>query len=344
MLALVIVVFVIVFISAHCSLFEATLYSTSTATVEAARDDPRRRRAAERFIGLKKNVAVPIASILILNTISNTGGATIAGMFAREELGSAWLPAFSVALTLAILLFAEIMPKTLGVSHARRFWPFIVWPLIVMNYALYPLAFLSQKFANLFAGSEAKSGVTEDELLALVRVGAREGEITDKESRLVHNIIALENTTVKEIMTPRTVMFSLDASMTIDEAIQASDQKGFTRVPIFEDERENIVGYVTTHDLLSSDTLKNPNAPLKSIMKPISFVPATTDSLTHLTNSIRERRLINVVVDEYGGVAGLITLEDLIETLLGDEIVDESDKAVDLQEIARRRRLQKPSD
>ncbi len=343
MATLIVVVVLTILISAHCSLFEATLYSTRMAALEAEKVTGPRSTRAIRFIELKRNIAVPIASILILNTISNTGGATLAGMYANKVWGGEMIPIFSVCFTLAILFLAEIMPKTLGAVYWRTFWPFIVWPLKIMNYGLYPAVVLTQKFANLLTRGRSVPQVTEEEILALVRMGASEGEITDRESRLVHNIIDLENVRIREIMTPRTVIFSLDADITVADAVQAIDAKGFTRIPIYEDDRENIVGYIITHDLFSAKTLSQPDAPIRSIAKPISFVPDTTNALALLTGSLGQRKHIFVAVDEYGGVAGLITLEDLIETLLGHEIVDETDKAVDLQEIARRKRTQKLS-
>lgn len=343
MAILIVVVFLTIFISAHCSLFEATLYSTRTAALEAEKASGTRPRRARRFMDLKRNIAVPIASILILNTVANTGGATLAGMYAHEVLGSAVVPIFSAGFTLAILFLAEIMPKTLGAVYWRHFWPFIVWPLRVMNYALYPAVLLTQKFSNLFTRGRSVPQVTEEEILALVRMGASEGEISDRESRLVHNIIDLENVRIREIMTPRTVIFSLDADISVTDAVSAIDAKGFTRIPIYEEDRENIIGYIITHDLFSARALSKPDTPIRSIAKPISFVPDTTNALALLTRSLGQRKHIFVAVDEYGGVAGLITLEDLVETLLGHEIVDETDRAVDLQEIARRKRPQKPT-
>jgi CBS domain containing-hemolysin-like protein len=264
-------------------------------------------------------------------------------MYANQVWGGAMMPVFSACFTLAILFLAEIMPKTLGAVYWRTFWPFIVWPLKIMNYALYPAVLLTQKFSNLLTRGRSVAQVTEEEILALVRMGASEGEITDRESRLVHNIIDLENIPIREIMTPRTVVFSLDADISVADAVSAIDAKGFTRIPLYEEDRENIIGYIITHDLFSAKTLSNPEAPIRSIAKPITFVPDTTNALALLTGSLGQRKHIFVAVDEYGGVAGLITLEDLIETLLGHEIVDETDKAVDLQEIARRRRPQRPS-
>ncbi|MFC1834599.1 hemolysin family protein [Thermodesulfobacteriota bacterium] len=343
MAILIITVFFTIFISAHCSLFEATLYSARTATVEAAKDSDEKRRLATRFINLKKNIAIPIASILILNTISNTGGATLAGMYASEELGPSFVPVFSALFTLAILFLAEIMPKTLGAVHWRRFWPFIVWPLTVMNYALYPFILVSQKFSDLLTRGGKQDGVTEDEILALVRMGAREGEITYTESRLVHNIIALENMPIREIMTPRTVVFSLSADMAVEDAVRTIYGTGFTRIPVYEGDRENIRGYITAYDLFSAQIHGDPRASIGSISKPVSFVPQTQNAFALLRTSLKSRSHINIVVDEYGGIAGLVTLEDLVETILGDEIVDETDTVVDLQEKARAEAKSRPT-
>jgi CBS domain containing-hemolysin-like protein len=212
-----------------------------------------------------------------------------------------------------------------------------------MNFVLHPLILVTGKLTDLLTRGNKTPGVTENEILALVRMGADEGEITHRESRLVHNIIALEEKDVRSIMTPRTVVFSLDADTTVREAVRAIDEKGFTRIPIYEGDRENITGYILTHDLLTPKTLSDPDQPIKSIAKPLEFVPETKDALALLTTALSKRMHIFIVVDEYGGVSGLITLEDLLETLLGTEIVDETDKAVDLQEIARKKRRQEPS-
>ncbi len=335
MTVLILIVLISVLVSANCSLYEAILYSTRLGTLEAAKAAGIRAGLAQQFIELKKNIGIPIASILILNTVAMTAGATIAGAYAGDVLESSTLPLFSAAFTLLILFFGEIMPKTLGVVYWRRLWPFIVWPLNVMKYVLYPAVVVTQKFSELFTSGRKLPTITEEEILAAVRMGAMEGQISDSESALVHNIINLENKPVREIMTPRTVIFSLDAHMSVDRARRAVDGKGLTRIPIYEGHTENITGYVMIHDLYSSRTPADPSPSLQSMAKPISFVPATRNSLSLLTTFLKHRRHISIVVDEYGGVAGLVTLEDLIETVLGAEIVDETDRVVDLQERAR---------
>jgi CBS domain containing-hemolysin-like protein len=338
------VVLLTLVISFHASLFEAVLYSTRLGTLEASRATGKNINLAGQFIEMKKKIAVPIASILILNTVANTAGATLAGFYASEALGASRLPLFSLIFTLLILFFGEIMPKTLGAVYWRGLWPLIVLPINVIKYAIYPAVFVTQKFANLFIRGKKMSSITEDEILAAVRMGASEGEITHGESELVHNIINLENKSVREIMTPRTVIFSLDGNMTVKKAVEAADGRGFSRIPIYEGDRENVVGYVMIHDLYLIKTLAKPDLPIKSIARPVSFVPASRNSLAVLTSFLKHRRHIAMVVDEYGGIAGLVSLEDLIETVLGNEIVDETDRVVDLQERARLHGTQRPSE
>lgn len=332
---LVLVVILTLAISALCSLFEATLYSTRMGALEAVKPDGHLGRQAKRFIVMKRQIDVPIAAILILNTVANTAGATIAGMYAVQVLGTSRVLIFSIAFTLSILFLSEILPKTLGAVHWRRIWPFIVWPLTAMRYALYPAIIVTQTATKLLTGGQAVSPVTEDEIVAMARLGAQAGEITHEESYMVHNIIELENKQVRDIMTPRMVIFSLDVSLTVEAALPLVNSKGLTRIPVYEDDREHLVGYVMFQDLSAARTSNRDHLQLRAIAKPLSFIPETVNCLTLLTTFLKFRRHIAIVSDEYGGVAGLVTLEDLIETLLGAEIVDETDRVVDLQQSAR---------
>jgi CBS domain containing-hemolysin-like protein len=177
--------------------------------------------------------------------------------------------------------------------------------------------------------------VTEDEIIAMARLGAQAGEISPEESVMVRNIIELENKSVRDIKTPRPVIFSLDANMTVAEALPQVNAKGLTRIPIYEEDREHIVGYVVFQELSAAGISNVAHTPLRDIANTISFISETVNCLTLLTTFLKFRRHIAIVSDEYGGVAGLVTLEDLIETLLGTEIVDETDRVVDLQQSAR---------
>ncbi|MEJ2196624.1 MAG: hemolysin family protein [Ignavibacteriaceae bacterium] len=338
MTILLVIVFVTLFVSASCSLYEAVLYSTRPATLEAAKTQAKRGRLAAQFLAMKKSISQPIAAILILNTIANTAGATIAGMYAADVLGSSMIALFSILFTIAILFLSEIIPKTIGAVHWRSIWPYIVYPLQLMKTALLPAIFVTEKITRLMTHQQKIATITEDEIIALVKLGAHEGEISKGESQMVFNIINLEERLVKEIMTPRTMMFSLPATMTIEKASQSISGRGFTRIPIYEGEKENIVGYVVTHDFNFVGIKNKPECTLKSIVRQITHVPDDINCLTMLTNFLKHRKHIAVVTDEFGGVDGLITLEDLLETILGSEIVDETDVIVDLQEAARKRK------
>jgi CBS domain containing-hemolysin-like protein len=341
MTILITVVVVTLFVSTCCSLFEAVLFSTRRATLESAKAKGVSAKLANRFIAMKRDIAEPIAAILILNTLSHTVGATLSGMFATKTLGAANVPLFSVIFTLAILFFSEIMPKTVGAVHWRRIWPFVVIPLEVMSISLRPLVYVTQKFGDLFAKGQKGATITEDEILAMVHMGAKEGEISQEEGRMMRNIIDLENKQVRQIMTPRTVVFSLDGELSVEEALHEMEGRGFTRIPVYEEDRENIIGYVMLHDLTSLKAIKDSASKLKTVVRPVTFVPESMNCLTVLLSFLRNRRQIGMVSDEFGGVAGLVTVEELLATVLGTEIVDETDRIVDMQQDARRRRSRK---
>ena len=338
MSVLLFVVFLTIFISAQCSLYEATLYSTRPGTLEAAKSKSKTKQTALKMIQLKKQISEPIAAILILNTFANTAGATIAGMYAHKTLGVGLVPIFSIAFTFAILFFAEIIPKTMGAVYWKTLWPLIVWPLTAMKYPLSPIIWVTEKLSGFLTRGRPPAPMTEEDILGSIRLGAKEGEISQWESLMVHNIIKLENTEVREVMTPRKVMFSLDTNMTVEEALKAAGTKGVSRIPVYREDNENIEGYVMLHELGSARACSEPNTPLSAIVKPISFIAETTNCLTLLNRFLKKRSHIAIVEDEYGSIAGLVTLEDLLETVLGAEIVDETDTVVDLQKLARKRK------
>lgn len=338
MTLLILIVFLTMTISGICSLFEAVLYSTRVGTLEVAKKNKQKKTLANKLLNMKRNIAAPIAAILILNTISNTAGASLAGMFAAKEFGENYVLLFSILFTLGILFLSEIIPKTVGAVHWRYLWSVIVVPLSFIKLMLHPLIYITQKLSNFITRGQPHESITEEEILAAAQMGAREGEISDQEHLIIDNLINLENRIVKEIMTPRPVIFSLDARLKIKKSLQIAAEKGFTRIPIYEEDREHIIGYVMIHDLSSANNLENPDISLKDIARPMPFVPETINCFTVLFDFLRTKKQVAIVIDEFGGVSGLITLEDLLETLLGHEIVDEHDKAIDLQEVARKQK------
>jgi CBS domain containing-hemolysin-like protein len=338
MSVLIAVVVLTVFISAQCSLFKAVLYSTRLGTLEAEKAAGSKQYKAKKFIEMKSRISIPLSAILILNTAAHTGGATIAGMYAHQILGASWLPLFSAVFTLLVLFFGEIIPKTIGAVHWRHLWHIIVLPISIIRYVLYPLIYISQKISDAVTPKNTASPVTEEDILGVIRLGAKGGEISQWESVMLHNIIQLETKEVEEIMTPRTVMFTLDETMTVSDAFDKAMEEGYSRIPIYREEKENIVGYVMLHDLSSAKILDKHDVKLSAIAKPVSFVTEKENCLSLLTEFLKKRRHIAIIGDEFGGVSGLVTLEDIIETMLGAEIVDEHDSVVDLQKLARKQR------
>lgn len=339
MLIFIIIVFLTLFISANCSLYEAILYSSRMSTLEAAKDNKITHRLAFKLIRMKQKISEPIAAILILNTIANTAGATIAGMYAARVLEPEMFTWFPVFLTLGILFLSEILPKTVGVVRWRGLWPYIVYPLQIIRFLLYPAIYLTEKFSSFFTGGTKTSRITEDEILALVRMGAKQGEISQAESSMVKNIIKLEEMKARDIMTPRTMIFSLDAFVTITEAFEEIQGKGFSRIPVYEGNHEKITGYAMAQDIILAKAEGKDSMLVKSLIREINYLSGSANCLTLLNNFLKKRLIIAILVDEFGGVAGLITLEDLIETILGTEIVDETDQAVDWQDEARKRKF-----
>ncbi|QTA82890.1 CBS domain-containing protein, DUF21 [Desulfonema limicola] len=333
---LIVVVMVTILISSQCSLYEAVLYSTRMGTLEAEKTIGKKKVQAVKMINMKTKISTPLSAILILNTITNTAGATLAGMYAGRALGDSMVLIFSICFTLGILFFAEIIPKTIGANQWKNLWPSIVWPLTIMTYILYPFILVIQNVSRLLSYTKSvPPPVTEEDILGTIKLGARGGEISQWESLMLHNIINLETKMVEEIMTPRTVMFTLNEDMTVQEAFKKAGEKGFTRIPVYRGDRENIVGYIMINDLSSAQIIARPDEKLNSIIKPIMFVREDESCLVLLTNFLKKRLHIAMIGDEYGGVAGLVTLEDLLETILGTEIVDETDSVVDLQKMAR---------
>ena len=337
MTLLIIVVLITVFISANCSLYEAVLYSTRRGTLESLKTQRKRGKLAAKFIDMKKYVSEPIAAILILNTLANTAGASIAGMYATQILGTAYVPLFSIIFTLLILFLAEIMPKTIGAIHWRIVWPYVVYPIDFIKRILKPFIFLTEKFTRLFTKESKSATITEEELLALIHLGANEGEITHDESKMVRNIINLEEKRVTDIMTPRKMIISLDANVLAADAIPVIQSSGFSRIPVYENESENIIGYALAKDVYALYVKGDKNASVKQICYQINQIGNDSNCLSLLNQFLKNKRHIAVVMDEFSGVDGLVTLEDLLETILGAEIVDETDRVIDLQEEARKR-------
>ena len=336
MLELSIVVGLVVLTSAACSLFEAVLYSVPLSQIDALERAGRRSGPVLRT--LRAQVDRPIAAILSLNTVANTGGAALAGAIAARVFGSIWIGYFSAAFTLAILLFSEIIPKTAGVVYARRLAGPIARPLQMLVLLFTPVIWLSRRITRLVSIGREADRVSDDELLLMVRRGLRSGDLKPHEARVISNVLALEVKTAGQIMTPRTVLFTLHTDTSLADAADDEQLLQHSRVPVYDDNPDDIVGIVHRRDILGAAAKDEFDKTLDQLMYPVHFVVETAklDQLLH--TFLEQRQHLVVVTDEFGSVSGIVTLEDVLEEILGREIVDEFDAVADLRAFARQQR------
>lgn len=333
MLKLAVFGFVALGFSFLCSIAEAVLLSVTPSYVALLEQEG--KESGRLLRRLNEDLGRPLAAILSLNTIAHTVGATGVGMQAAVVFGSASLGVVSAILTLMILVFSEIIPKTLGVVHWRTLAPPVARGVIIMIWLMYPLVWLSEILTKVLSKREAVDIFSREEFTAMVRLGVQEGQIDERESHIVRNLLRLPKLRVKEILTPRTVVFALPESTTIAQVFEEHPKIPFSRIPIFESDLDDINGFVLKGDILLAQARDQHEARIHTFKREIRSIPDTA-SLSSLFEILLEKReQILLVVDEYGGIEGVVTLEDLIETLLGLEIVDETDEAINMRALAR---------
>ena len=311
-----------------CSILEAVFLSVTHSFVALLKGTG--EWAGEWLEHAQKNVEEPIAAILTLNTIAHTVGATMGGAVALQVFGSAWVAAFSAALTLAILVFTEIVPKTLGATY----WKQLAKPsayvirgmIIVMKPVLVPLGWLSR----IITPNTERPTISRAELEVLAEIGRREGALDEDEWKVVSNVIRLDEVSVGEVMTPRTDMIAIASAATVQEAQETMLRTGHLRLPVYEGSVDKIVGVVLGRDVWRAH--RDGLTRLDDVMRPVPFAPASKAVEDLIPEMRQQRTKMAIVVDEFGGTAGLVTLEDLIEEIIG-EIQDEheADEPVDFQ-------------
>ncbi|WP_338033268.1 hemolysin family protein [Desulfobulbus alkaliphilus] len=324
-------------ISTMCSIFEAVLLSLSPPQVELMTET--HPRQAERMQAFKENIEQPITAILTLNTLAHTIGASVAGAAAISLFGQQGLIWFSLFFTLTVLLCTEILPKTIGVSFCKQLAPHIVVPLHWMIIALKPLIILAQFVTHLVPNSKKPHHISAEELKIIASLSRKSGVIEAEQETVIANILQLGKKTVRQVMTPRTVTFSASQSLTIKEAAFIEEKwRMHSRVPVYEGEPDNVVGFVLSQDVLMAAAIGQEDLKLQQIMRPVHFVPETAPLDRIFIDFFEHRQHLFVVVDEYGSVTGVISMEDILEEIIGREIVDESDKARNMRELARIRK------
>jgi CBS domain containing-hemolysin-like protein len=320
-----------------CSIWEAALLSIPPSTVEVLHQ--KGTTSGLRLKRFKENIDRPLAAILTLNTIAHTVGAIGVGAQAAKVWDEGGLMATLVVpiiMTLAILILSEIIPKTIGANSWKRLIPFTVNSVNFIIYALYPLVWLSQLITKAMKKDKEKSVLSRSDFTAMAEIGAREGVFHPGESKIIRNLLRFNTIRTKDVMTPRTVVIAADQDIPIIEFHEQNPNLRFSRIPIFESSKDNITGFFLKDDLLLEIIQQRGKAPLQQIRRDIMVVNEQMPIPELFNRLVEDREQIALVVDEFGGMAGLVTMEDVIETLLGLEIMDELDNIEDMQSLARK--------
>ncbi len=339
MIELIISAGLAILISGLCSIMEAALYSVPLSHVEQLR--MKGLRSGLVLQKLRDDIEKPISAILILNTIANTAGASIAGAAAVNYFGETYTGVFAAVFTLSILIISEILPKTMGVAYARPIAQFMARPLSWLVVALSPLIWVTGTLAKLVRPTTAAPPTTEDDIMAIVSLTRKAGILKAFEESTIRNILTLDAKVVRDIMTPRTVVFTLPTAMTVQDARNQPKFFNHSRIPVYEgDDPEDVVGIVYRRAILDALADDRDNVTLDRLMRPARFVLDTLPLDRLLMRFLESRLHLFVVLDEYGGTGGVVTLEDVLEEMLGKEIVDETDQVEDMRELARQQRRQ----
>jgi len=287
----------------------------------------------------KKDIDKPLSAILTLNTVAHTAGAIGVGAAATKLWEGTPMATIvtPVAMTLLILILSEIIPKTIGANNWKSLAPFTTRTLKVLIWILAPLVWLCQLTTKFLKKDKSKSVLSRQDFAAMTQVGADSGAINASESEIISNLLNFEKMSVRDIMTPRTVAFMVDENMTVDEFVKSNPSKIYSRIPVYSGDKDKVVGTVLKDDILSCVIENGKDQKIKDLMLEANSVKDTTPLPEVFKGLTKNKQHLSVVRDEFGSVVGLVTMEDVFETLLGQEIVDESDEVVDLQKYARQK-------
>lgn len=342
MYTLLIIFFLVsIIFSFLCSIWEAVLLSITPSY--AAIQQQEGGELGKTIQEFKSNIDRPLAAILTLNTIAHTAGAIGVGAQASSIWGASFISTavVPVVMTLAILLLSEIIPKTIGANYWRELAPFTVACLKFIMKVLAPLVFISQLITKALKKDKDASVLSRADFSAMAELGGKQGVFDEGESNLLKSFLRFESILVKDVMTPRTVVVAADEQTTVRDFHKAHPNLRFSRIPLFTGSKDKISGYILKDQLLTNlvdqlESASQTQTPLAELRRDL-IVVQQHDPIPKLFNEFTEKREhIALAVDEFGGMAGIVTMEDVLETLLGLEIVDESDNTVDMQAMARK--------
>ena len=327
-----IIMIVAIVLSALCSMLEATLLSTPISFITGLEEQG--VKGAMRLKKLKQNPDRPISAILCINTIANTVGASIVGSLVYEVYGDALVGVFSTIFTFAILILAEIIPKTIGTSY----WRTLAIPasaiISAMIFIAFPLVWVLERLQRLISSKSTQVSVSREDISAMVSVATEEEVIETEEKRMIQNLLKLDEITAHEIMTPSTVVEMAEGQMTIREFYDSD--LTHSRILVYDDDNSDyVIGYVLRQEVLEKMAEDKFTTTVREISRPILSFPEEEPVANIWERFLEKKEHISVIIDEYGTFRGIVTLEDVIETMLGQEIVDETDEVVDMQEYAK---------
>ena len=320
-------------VSFICSLAEAVLLRVTRSYVTML--EQKGVRGAKLLAELRSDIESPLSAILTLNTIAHTVGAVGVGAQAAKLYGDQYVAAISAILTLLVLILSEIIPKTIGAYYWKRLAIFIAFFLKYLTIALYPFVWISKKITLSIAEKPQSSDFNREEFAAMAGVGKKEGHLTEQEARIIKNLFNLRETRVSDAMTPQSVVFSIPESMTVREYFSDHSSVRFSRIPVYTESPDQVVGFVLRSDLLMALANKDDESAVANYKRECLTLLDKTSLLSALDLFLEKGAQIMLVVNEYGSTRGVITLEDILETLTGLEIVDEGDVATDMQELAK---------
>lgn len=338
MALLLISFFLTIAISFLCSLMESVMLSTTAPYVEQLKAEG--RNGASTLGRCKDNLDRSLAAILSLNTIANTFGASIVGVQATAVFGETYYGVVSALLTILILVCSEIIPKSIGTKHWRSVAITVARMLSVVIIMMYPIVVLLEFITKRFSKNKTEN-CSREEISALANLGAKEGIFEESENRILQNLLKLDKIKVNDIMTPRTVLVTAQQNTSIRQFLGKEEFMHFSRIPIFDKSIDDCCCYVLRYDLMDNLNKEKYDRPLKNFGRKLVVTYQYADVLKTWDILLKNKEQIALVVSEYGGVEGIVTIEDIVEAILGLEIIDERDSNIDMQKIARERWLQR---
>lgn len=314
---------------------EAVLLSVPVSFLKSESSDAKVKSSS--MLELKEDIDKPLTAILTVNTIAHTVGAAGVGAQATLVFGEAYFGVVSAILTLLILIFTEIIPKTLGANYSRELVGISYKTIKFMMVITYPLVKLSSMLTKKLSREKKQLTTSREEISALATIGTQEGVFVDKENRIIQNLIKLKSIKISEVMTPRIVVVTASEEMSLEEFMQNKEFLHFSRIPIYQNEKDHITGYVLRELIFEKLAEDKFDVQLKDIKRDLLSFPKDMTLFDVWEELLQHKEHISLVTDEYGGMDGITTLEDIIEALLGFEIVDEKDKVEDMQKYAMKR-------